>query len=138
MIWFRSANSHTGLQLHRCIRGRTDGSVRLRANLLQKPLALGGASTDEYTDSQTITLLNGIDFINSVENEHCLELVAALELPVVKSAIIDFAGKRVTIKRVDRTSGRIVYPTASAASFEAAKARMRCPTGVPSFNISVR
>ncbi len=49
MIWFRSANSHTGPQLHRCIRGRTDGSIRLRANLLQKPLALGGASTDEYT-----------------------------------------------------------------------------------------
>src|SRR5437764_6258057 len=49
MIWFRSANSHTGPQLHRCIRGRTDGSIRLRANPLQKPLALGGASTDEYT-----------------------------------------------------------------------------------------
>ena len=49
MIWFRSANSHTGPQLHRCIRGRTDGSIRLRANLLQKPLASGGASTDEYT-----------------------------------------------------------------------------------------
>src|SRR6516164_6355085 len=49
MIWFRSANSHRGPQLHRCIRGRTDGSIRLRANLLQKPLALGGASTDEYT-----------------------------------------------------------------------------------------
>src|SRR5580704_17228960 len=49
MIWFRSANSHTGPQLHRCIRGRTDGSIRLRANLLQKPPALGGASTDEFT-----------------------------------------------------------------------------------------
>jgi hypothetical protein len=49
MIWFRSANSHTGPQLHRCIRGRTDGSIRLRADLLQKPLALGGASTDEFT-----------------------------------------------------------------------------------------
>ena len=49
MIWFRSANSHTGPQLHRCtIRGRTDGSIRLRANLLQKPLASRGASTDEY------------------------------------------------------------------------------------------
>jgi hypothetical protein len=52
MIWFRSANSHTGPQLHRCIRGRTDGSIRLRANLLQKPLALGGASTDEYTRAE--------------------------------------------------------------------------------------
>ncbi len=34
-------------QLHRCIRSRTDGNIRLRADLLQKPLALGGASTDE-------------------------------------------------------------------------------------------
>ena len=33
MIWFRSENSHTGPQLHRCIRGRTDGSTRLRADL---------------------------------------------------------------------------------------------------------
>jgi hypothetical protein len=50
MIWFRSANSHTGPQLHRCtIRGRTDGSIRLRADLLQKPLASSGASTDEFT-----------------------------------------------------------------------------------------
>jgi len=49
MIWFRSANSHTGPQLHRCIRGRTDGSIRQRANPPKKPLALGGASTDEYT-----------------------------------------------------------------------------------------
>src|SRR5437868_11698995 len=54
MIWFRSANSHTGPQLHRCIRGRTDGSIRLRANPLQKPLALGGASTDEYRPNQFI------------------------------------------------------------------------------------
>jgi transposase len=46
MIWFRSANSHTGPQLHRCIRGRTDGSIRLRADILQKPLASRGASTD--------------------------------------------------------------------------------------------
>ncbi len=27
---------HTGPQLHRCFRGRTDGSIRLRANLLLK------------------------------------------------------------------------------------------------------
>src|SRR4051812_36296851 len=50
MIWFRPANSHTGPQLHRCtIRGRTDGSIRLCADLLQKSLASRGASTDEYT-----------------------------------------------------------------------------------------
>ncbi len=34
-------------QLNRCIiRGRTDGSIRLRADLLQKSLASRGASTD--------------------------------------------------------------------------------------------
>ena len=31
------ANSHTAPQLHRCIRGPTDGSIRLRADLLQTP-----------------------------------------------------------------------------------------------------
>lgn len=47
MIWFRSANSHTGPQLHRCIRGRTDGSIRLRVTaFLMFSLALKGASTD--------------------------------------------------------------------------------------------
>src|SRR5258706_8231860 len=41
------SNSHTGPQLHRCtIRGRTDGSIRPRADLLQKSLASRGASTD--------------------------------------------------------------------------------------------
>src|SRR6266850_1080617 len=50
MIWFRSANSHTGPQLDRCIRGRTDGSIRLRADILQKPLASRGASTDGLKD----------------------------------------------------------------------------------------
>jgi 3-hydroxybutyryl-CoA dehydrogenase len=45
----RSANSHTGPQLHRWIRGRTDRSIRLRAALHQKSLASRGASTDEYT-----------------------------------------------------------------------------------------
>ena len=32
VMWFRSANSHTGPQLYRCIRGRTDGSIRQHAN----------------------------------------------------------------------------------------------------------
>src|SRR6516164_11366693 len=49
MIWFRSANCHTDPQLYRCIRGRTDGSIRLSASALQKRLASRGASTDEYT-----------------------------------------------------------------------------------------
>ena len=69
MIWFRSANSHTGPQLHRCIRGRTDGSIRLRANLRQKPLALGGASTDEYTP-----FCNGPDEVKSPYDCHVAEL----------------------------------------------------------------
>ena len=42
MIWFRSANSHTGPQLHRCIRGRTDGSIRLRAPSSKNRLHLAG------------------------------------------------------------------------------------------------
>jgi hypothetical protein len=46
LIWFRPANAHTGLQLHCCIRGRTDGSIRLRANARQKPLASREASVD--------------------------------------------------------------------------------------------
>jgi len=48
LIWFRSANSHTGPQLHRCSKGRTDGSIRLRAYILQISLAFAGASTDGY------------------------------------------------------------------------------------------
>ncbi len=48
VIWTRSANSHTGQrQTHRRIRGRTDGSIRLRATTILKfSLALKGASTD--------------------------------------------------------------------------------------------
>ena len=37
------------LQLHRCIRGRTDGSFNYVPIFFLKPLALGGASTDENT-----------------------------------------------------------------------------------------
>jgi serine/threonine-protein kinase HipA len=45
---------------------------------------------------------------NSVENEHlCLELVGALGLPVAKSSIVDFAGKRVlSVERFDRIRTR--------------------------------
>jgi hypothetical protein len=42
MTWFRSVNSHTGPQLHRCIRGRTDGSIRLRAIFFKNRLHLAG------------------------------------------------------------------------------------------------
>lgn len=78
MIWFRSANSHTGPQLHRCIRGRTDGSIRLRANLLQKPLAFEGASTDEYTPTNRV--LNRI-------STHSDRLLLRLSLVAAKVAL---------------------------------------------------
>lgn len=42
LIWFRSANSHTGPQLHRCSKGRTDGSIRLRAISIKYRLRLQG------------------------------------------------------------------------------------------------
>lgn len=49
-------------------------------------------------------LENGIDLSNSVENEHlCLELMRAFDLPVAKSEIVDFDGKRtLVIERFDR------------------------------------
>jgi serine/threonine-protein kinase HipA len=65
----------------------------------------GTTASTHIIKPQIGTLPNGIDLTNSVENEYfCLELVAALGLPVAKSRIIDFAGKRVlTIERFDRT-----------------------------------
>jgi serine/threonine-protein kinase HipA len=65
----------------------------------------GTTATTHIIKPQIGTLPNGIDLTNSVENEYfCLELVAALGLPVAKSSIIDFAGKRVlAIERFDRT-----------------------------------
>jgi serine/threonine-protein kinase HipA len=65
----------------------------------------GTTATTHILKPQIGTLPNGIDLTNSVENEYlCLELVAALGLPAAKSAIIDFAGKRVlAIARFDRT-----------------------------------
>jgi serine/threonine-protein kinase HipA len=64
----------------------------------------GTTATTHILKPQIGTLPNGIDLTNSVENEHlCLELVAALGLPVARSRIIDFAGKRVlAIERFDR------------------------------------
>ncbi len=78
----------------RCCTGRTSGTV-----------PHGTTATTHIIKPQIGTLPNGIDLTNSVENEHfCLELVAALGLPVAKSKIIDFAGKRVlAIERFDRT-----------------------------------
>jgi serine/threonine-protein kinase HipA len=65
----------------------------------------GTTATTHILKPQIGHLPNGIDLTNSVENEYfCLELVRALGLPVAKSNIIDFAGKRVlAIERFDRT-----------------------------------
>jgi len=65
----------------------------------------GTTATTHIIKPQIGTLPNGIDLTNSVENEHfCLALVGALGLPVAKSEIIDFAGKRVlAIARFDRS-----------------------------------
>jgi serine/threonine-protein kinase HipA len=65
----------------------------------------GITATTHIIKPQIGRLPNGIDLTNSVENEHfCLELVAAFGLPVAKSKILEFAGKRVlAIERFDRT-----------------------------------
>jgi len=73
----------------------------------------GTTATTHIIKPQIGLLPNGIDLTNSVENEHfCLELVAAFGLPVAKSRIIEFAGKRVlAIERFDRTwtkNGRLL------------------------------
>ena len=58
---------------------------------------------------------NGIDLTNSVENEHlCLELVAALGLPVAKSQIVDFAGRRVLAVEDTSTTGASVLTAVDA------------------------
>jgi serine/threonine-protein kinase HipA len=68
----------------------------------------GTTATTHILKPQIGRLPNGIDLSNSVENEHfCLQLVSALGLPVAKSQIVDFAGKRVlSIERFDRTRTR--------------------------------
>jgi serine/threonine-protein kinase HipA len=64
----------------------------------------GTTATTHIIKPHIGSLPNGIDLTNSVENEYfCLQLVAALGLPVAKSEIIDFAGRRVlAIERFDR------------------------------------
>ena len=49
-------------------------------------------------------LPNGIDMSHSVENEHfCMSLASGLGLPVAKTRILDFAGRRVlAVERFDR------------------------------------
>jgi serine/threonine-protein kinase HipA len=64
----------------------------------------GTTATTHIIKPQIGKLPNGIDLSNSVENEHyCLELTAAFGLPVAKSQILNFAGKRVlAVERFDR------------------------------------
>jgi serine/threonine-protein kinase HipA len=64
----------------------------------------GTTATTHIIKPQIGHLPNGIDLTNSVENEHlCLQLVAALGLPVATSTIADFSGKRaLVIERFDR------------------------------------
>ena len=47
MIWFRSANSHRGPQLHRGTEGGQMAASDYASTLFKKPLASRGASTDE-------------------------------------------------------------------------------------------
>jgi serine/threonine-protein kinase HipA len=65
----------------------------------------GTTATTHILKPQIGRLPNGIDLTNSVENEHlCLELVAALGLPVARSRIVDLAGRSVlAIERFDRS-----------------------------------
>lgn len=63
LIWFRSANSHTGPQLHRCSKGRTDGSIRLRAISFKYRLRLQGRP-------QMPDVLDGVQFGTSGRQRH--------------------------------------------------------------------
>src|SRR5215213_1841174 len=78
LIWTRSANSHAGRRSNGRARGRTDGSIRLRATaILTFSLALKGASTDvawirqessrinhlwRLTDSEVSSLFSGLAY----------------------------------------------------------------------------
>src|SRR4051812_44304735 len=54
VIWIRPANSPIQAHsVHAVLRGRTDGSIRLRVNSLKKLLASAGASTDEFEPGRT-------------------------------------------------------------------------------------
>jgi len=57
MIWSGSAKSHTALQLRRRIRGRTDGSIRLRADLLKNRLHLMRRPQIESSRPQSVRVL---------------------------------------------------------------------------------
>ena len=95
--------------------GITDGEFRISLAGAQEKTALlrwkgrwyqptGTTPTTHILKPQIGTLPNGIDLSNSVENEHfCLELVRAFGLPVAKSEIAEFDGKRtLVVERFDR------------------------------------
>lgn len=67
-------------------------------------LPQGTTPTTHIFKPQIGRLPNGIDLSHSVENEHlCMQLVAALGLPVAQTEIAEFAGRRVLIvERFDR------------------------------------
>ena len=67
----------------------------------------GATPTTHILKPQIGKLPNGIDLSNSVENEHfCLEFVRALGLPVAKSKIAEFAGKRTSSSSASTVCGQ--------------------------------
>lgn len=64
----------------------------------------GTTPTTHILKPQIGKLPNGLDLSDSVENEHfCLQLMGAFDLPVARSAIVDFAGQRtLVVERFDR------------------------------------
>lgn len=95
--------------------GITDDKFRISLAGAQEKTALlrwkgrwyqptGTTPTTHILKPQIGMLPSGIDLSNSVENEHfCLELVRAFGLPVAKSEIAEFDGKRtLVVERFDR------------------------------------
>jgi len=67
-------------------------------------LPRGGTPTTHILKPQIGVLENGLDLSRSVENEHlCMSLARALGLPVAKTRVATFEGKRVlVVERFDR------------------------------------
>ena len=74
----------------------------------QWQLPRGVTATTHILKPQIGMLRSGIDLTQSVENEHlCLQLAAALGLPVARSEIRDFSGVRsLVVERFDRLRTR--------------------------------
>lgn len=64
----------------------------------------GTTPTTHILKPQIGKLPNGLEFLDSVENEHfCLRVMAAFDLPVADTQIVDFAGQRtLVVARFDR------------------------------------